>query len=839
VHRDLKPENVLFTAAGEDSGAEGAGGGRVAPIGSGAGRPLVADLGLAKHWRDDAPGASQSVSLSKTGETRGTAGYMAPEQMNDAKTVGPPADVFSLGAILYECLTGRAAFVGGTIVETMAHAATGSYEPIRPLRPDASAALVRAIDRALAPAAEARFSDGAALANALESDGDGPRSRRLPVAIAASVLVAGAATALALRTSTDAPPSVPAPAPAPARPAARAEPSFPEECRGFRETPLARLVSVWGDHAWSVSDGCWGLVRSPDGKRAFANDYSGFVHVLDLSTGREVLTLRTHGQGCAGIAIARDGGTGFAAAGVIEAWDLATGRNLEPLAGRGEGARSIGLTDSRRVIVGKNDGSVEVWDVVTGVKLGSTRVHAGPVTAIACSPDGTRVITAAEDGTMALGSLASGRFEPKSPMAGHSRGISRVELASDGRTALSCGKDGAIIRWDVTSEPAVLWRIDRAHGGPWVQWIAHSPDGTRAVSAGSSDKLVKVWALDRGTELRTFHSRQTPTAAIFAGEDRVVSCDWSHHVTAWDVARGEQVASSPDAHADMVRSVACSRDGARVATGGDDGTARVWDVASGKPHVTVNTGIGFVGGVAFLPGDKQVVATGYDGFLRIFDASTGKSRAIPTGGGPLQAVALTPDGTQAVTASEDGTAKLWDLASGKPTTIAQIPRDWMQTVAISADGRFVAIGASSQTNVLHVGALGRGRLRVLGGAMNQVSCVAFTPSGQRLYSSSWDGLVRVWDVQSGEQVAELSGHKGTVKALATSPDGRLVITAGKDDGTIRLWNAWTYRELGQISLASSADYATCLAFAPDGRTFAAGTSRGLVLRFELARRDER
>jgi WD40 repeat protein len=78
-----------------------------------------------------------------------------------------------------------------------------------------------------------------------------------------------------------------------------------------------------------------------------------------------------------------------------------------------------------------------------------------------------------------------------------------------------------------------------------------------------------------------------------------------------------------------------------------------------------------------------------------------------------------------------------------------------------------------------------------------------------------------------------------VQAVAVSPDGRLVITGGKDDGTIRVWSAATGRELGQIPLASSADYPLCLAFAPDGRTFAAGTSRGVVLRFELNRRDER
>jgi serine/threonine protein kinase len=99
VHRDLKPENVLFDAQG---------------------RPFLADLGLAKHFAGDAPGAGQSVALSRTGEMRGTVGYMAPEQIQSARDVGPAADVFALGAILYECVTGSPAFEGATVLEVLA-----------------------------------------------------------------------------------------------------------------------------------------------------------------------------------------------------------------------------------------------------------------------------------------------------------------------------------------------------------------------------------------------------------------------------------------------------------------------------------------------------------------------------------------------------------------------------------------------------------------------------------------------------------------------------------------------------------------------------------------------
>ena len=186
VHRDLKPENVLFTAAG---------------------RPLVADLGLAKHFDRSAPGASQSVSLSSAGEVRGTAGYMAPEQIGDGKSVGPPADVFALGAILYECLAGRPAFEGTTFLEVLARTAAPRVAPIG--RPDVSRALDAVVRRALASDPLARYSSGASLAQALVSLDAGPRRGRVALAAAAGAVVLVLA-GLVARASFARPPAPPA-----------------------------------------------------------------------------------------------------------------------------------------------------------------------------------------------------------------------------------------------------------------------------------------------------------------------------------------------------------------------------------------------------------------------------------------------------------------------------------------------------------------------------------------------------------------------------------------------------------------------------------------------------
>ncbi len=194
VHRDLKPENVLFHE----------------------GLPLVADLGLGKHFDVDSPGASQSVSVSMPGQIHGTFGYMPPEQMMDAKSVGPEADVFALGAILYECLAGRPAFVGETFGALIASVTSGVKEPLDRVAPEAPAWLVATIERALAPRPEDRYPDAASLLEELSRERRERRSRKR-VAVAASVIVSIGAVAIlaAARSSKTPPPAAAPPSPAP------------------------------------------------------------------------------------------------------------------------------------------------------------------------------------------------------------------------------------------------------------------------------------------------------------------------------------------------------------------------------------------------------------------------------------------------------------------------------------------------------------------------------------------------------------------------------------------------------------------------------------------------
>ena len=184
VHRDVKPENVLFTERGA---------------------PLVTDLGLAKHFDDSSPGASRTASLTAAGNLVGTVSYMAPEQLANAKAAGPAADVFALGAVLYECLAGVRAFPGETVLAVVERIERGTFVPLARFRPDVPRELARVVERALARDPAGRFADGAALERALLATTAGPRGRRAaPIALA--LLGIGGGLALLLRSPSSLPP---------------------------------------------------------------------------------------------------------------------------------------------------------------------------------------------------------------------------------------------------------------------------------------------------------------------------------------------------------------------------------------------------------------------------------------------------------------------------------------------------------------------------------------------------------------------------------------------------------------------------------------------------------
>jgi WD40 repeat protein len=294
-------------------------------------------------------------------------------------------------------------------------------------------------------------------------------------------------------------------------------------------------------------------------------------------------------------------------------------------------------------------------------------------------------------------------------------------------------------------------------------------------------------------------------------------------VRLWDPASGTQQRQL-DGHTGSVYAVAWSPDGTILATAGHDGTARLWDAATGTQHRQLDGHIGRVWSVAWSPDGTTLATAGDDATARLWDAATGtQHRQLDGHTGYVLSVAWSPDGTSLATASIDTTARLWDAATGTQDRQLDGHTGFVSSVAWSPDGATLATAGDDGTARLWDAVTGA-QHRKVDCHTGMVWSVAWSPDGTTL-ATVGDGTARLWDPATGTQHRQLDGHTGYVLSVAWSPDGATLATAG-DDGTARLWDAVTgaqHRQLdGHIGSVRR------IAWNPDGTTLATAGNDGTL-----------
>jgi WD40 repeat protein len=436
------------------------------------------------------------------------------------------------------------------------------------------------------------------------------------------------------------------------------------------------------------------------------------------------------------------------------------------------------------------------WSPCLATLVGHTR----DVTTCAFSPDGTRVLSGSNDGTLILWDTETGEATVK--LVGHSGCVLSCAFSPDGTQILSGSEDNTLRLWDPVTgqETAVLGRDTVG-----LTACAFSPDGALVVS-GSNDGAVKLWDVTTQTELTPLQDhRFAPGQGPFIRVGYRTPCAFSPDGTRV-ISGSAEVAQNPEGVRTIKKSVS------RVMSCWPDYTVKLWEIASGREVATFRGNSFEVKACLFSPDGRYILSASSDRTI-LWDANTGSEVLKLERHATSAAYAFSPDGKRVVSASEDKTLKLWDVCLSDELPVWPRHSDFVRMCAFSPDGASIVSGSDDRTLKLwdaRTGAL----LTTLAGHKNSVRSCAFSPDGTRILSASGDTTLKIWDATTGVEVATLSGHTGPVEACAFSPDGTRIVSAS-GDRTLKLWEAATGAEAATLNGNPSA--VVCCAFSPDGK----------------------
>ena len=825
IHRDIKPSNVLVAL--ED------------------GRPTVKviDFGVAKALTQR---LTDQTLFTEHGRLIGTPEYMSPEQAEMSRLdLDTRTDIYSLGVVLYELLTGALPFDPVTLrmaafdelrriireeeppkpstrlgslgadAERVARCHSAQWDTLcRELRGELEWIPLKAIrkDRAERYRSAAEFADD--IRNYLQCRPliAGPQSagyrawkfvakHSRAVAVAASVVVVLLALVGALAVSTRKLVFVAA--------SERAQKRQSDRLKTQAETRATQLQAAQSALLFTTRTLAENLVAAGDSFAALGRPAAARERYLQAIDAFDRLAEPRPGMLARLFPVAHP-----AAAPLLGAYgkDGVAGG----FAGHTARVNAVAVSDDGRTgITVSSDDSLKQWDLLTGMEIRTFAKdggHADDVAFVTFAPGSRTAVSAGDDGHLVLWDVATGRAKARWDARIKKAWV--VAISPDGRTLISGGEaegsrtpTGAEL-WDISGGGPTPLHTLAGHAGA-VAGAAFSPRDGRTVLTASHDGTVRLWDVATGLEIRTTggfrgHTERVNCVAFAPDGGMAVSAGFDGNVFLWDVATGTQVASLKG-HADWVWRAAFSPDGRRVVSGSRDGTVRVWDVKSGQELRQFSAGEGNVMGLAFLPDGTGLVTT------RCGVSDYEWPAAQPA----LSVWALGPD-------AEGG------------TPAADEPKDPVTAAAVS-DDRTVLVGTARGTLALW-DALTRRTLVSLAGHSGPVRAVSLSRDGRRALSAGEDGSVILWDLATGREVRRCVAPAGGVSGTAFLAGADRALTAG-DDGKLRLLGPESRGATdGPTALTGGPEArVTAWDIAPNGETVLAVYEDGTAVQWDFKR----
>jgi WD40 repeat protein/serine/threonine protein kinase len=873
VHRDLKPANILLQRKCEGHNPEGektdGGQGSAFQFQLADCEPKIADFGLAKRM-------DRGKGPTRSGTVLGTPSYMAPEQA-EGRTgeVGRAADVYALGAVLYEMLTGRPPFQGQTDLDTLMQVIDAEPVPPSRLQPAVSWDVEAICLKCLRKEPRKRYPSALDLAEDLRRFREhqpvrarplrrverlGHWCRRNPalaaaVGVAATALVAVAALGLIMAVNAyNAAESIrheeertrAALLAAQARLAENyldralaacereADPArgmlwltrcleeAPQMPAGLEATVRANLAR-WRSQihplksAFQLPSPLAAAAFSPNGQTVLIAGEDKTARQWSIKTGQPLGPILRHRGEITALAYSPDGEVLLSGSRDMTArlWSARTGQPLTPGLQHVEAVTAVAFSPNQRAVLTVSGNQGQLWSAKTGRRLGSVLEHGGVVTAVAFSADGRTLFTSSSDRRAELWSAQTGLSLGQSLRP--EEVITAAAFSPDGRNILMGSKEGTLRLWS-PGKSKFARKLLRTKGP--ISFAGFSPGG-QAIVTVSGFVTAQMWSATTGMPLGpALPGQYRIGAAAFGRSGALVLSGGPGRVGKVWLLESAEPLSRVLHHRGEVLAVTFSPDGRTALTGSSDHSAQLWSCQTGKP-LSVLEHRGAIYAVAFSPDGQSVVTGSADKTARLWSAKTGRALTLTP---PLKhkdavtAVAFSPDSQTVLTGSYDETARLWSAKTGKSFTPPLRHRGVVYAVAFSPDGQVVLTCSPDKTARLWSAKTGQPKAVLR--HPDAVTCAAFSPDGKTLLTGSEDAQARLWSAETGQLQGPTLQHQARVTMVAFSPDGRVVVT-GSADGTARLWRAATGQPLGPA--LQHRGPITAVAFSRDGQAVLTGS----------------